>query len=211
MLVDPGQYKIFIEAARQQRFLLIDSVKVEAGRKTIVNADPLVGYVQVIPVEGDGFPSLGDVYLAAGGTDESSLHNILQRTSEIGVPMLISPGEYDVLCTPGVGRSLSLKRNASVSAGQMTVVDARESVAAIVLRDPQMAGLDLDSIFVIKTGTDTSGLFHYVQTTDAFGKAMLVGANGPYDVLIRPKGGQLVTIAKNVTPKAGAVSYVGGN
>ena len=49
------------------------------------------------------------------------------------------------------------------------------------------------------------------QSANDFGKILLVAGGKAYDIVLTPKTGQPVAIAKNIKPKPGELTVVGGN
>lgn len=210
MIVNPGRYDIILKPVGGICFTLIANVDLKEKRAVEVDPNVIVSYITVSPLTLKDFPPLKEVFLVAAGTDQDSTIHFLQRTENFGVPMLVNPGRYDIVCIPEEGNYFTLARGVDVKTGQGVAVDANREAAAFVCKDPEIPGLNLESILVVKAGTSLKGGFGVLQKSNGFGKPMMIYAGDFYDILLKPVAGVPVRLDENVSPKAGRITYIGG-
>ena len=168
----------------------------------------VVSAVIVTPLTLKGFPEIRDVYLHKSG-ERTLPNNIVQKTSKLGQPMVVSPGRYDVWYQPRPGRSVCLVRNLTVGEKETLTVQSNRVASAIVVNDLGIAGVKVRTIGVYPAGERATTNNDVQLVWDRFGQPMLVPADRAYDVLVTPQGGESVSVGK-VQPKAGELTVIGG-
>jgi hypothetical protein len=88
-----------------------------------------------------GLPGIKKLHVFEAGTTGYRL--ILQSAEGPGVSLPIVPGKYDIECEIADDNHLVLSKNIEVKARQVTRIRTDQEVAAIVVHDPKLSGLQL--------------------------------------------------------------------
>ena len=188
---------------------LAENLDIAGGQQLNVDADALVSFVVVTPPENEGFPSLTQLFVLDAGTSTSGYVQSRFSTTRIGTPLLVEPGNYDVYVAPADGSFVALKTSVAIAAGAGLTLDAEKGLAVIVHEDPQMAGFELEDIYLVTAGTNIGTYHNVYQQGAGFGAPMLVTAGQAYDVVLKPVGGNPVKVQQNVSPGPGEIVSFG--
>lgn len=199
VLVDPGTYDVLVKTSGGGVFLLARNVTVKEGTLVHLNPNALVGAIDVRPLTRQGFPELKAIVVLDHATSNSRL--IRQATSTPGVTLPIAPGVYDVAVKTDDGQA-DLVRNFEIKAREFKRLDIDNEVAAIVVREPNIKGLNVKAIYALRTGTN-----QIAGKSTTFGTPMLVYAGEAYDVALDQPAG-LTRLKTKVMPSRGSVTEV---
>lgn len=199
VLVEPGTYDVLMKTGGGGVFLLAGAIQVKEGTLARINPNALVGGVEVRPLTRKGFPELKEMIFVDRASGSSRL--IRQSTDTLGVTLPIAPGAYDVLCKTDDGQ-IELVRNFEIKAGERKRIDTDNEVAAIVVQQPSIRGLNVKAIYALRAGTN-----EIAGKSTEFGKPMLVYAGETYDVALEQPAG-LTRIKTKLSPARGALTEV---
>jgi hypothetical protein len=209
MIVEPGVYDLIIEAKGQSMIRLVAGFEVQSSQKVTVDPNAFVSFVTVEALKLDGFPQLGRVFALAAGTKTSGFFQIRHRTKQIGVPLIVEPGTYDIYAEPVGGRFVMLTQGLKLGVGEGVAVHTGDKVAAIVYEDPKLQGFELESIYLVTAGTNIRAQHSVVQDAKEFGRPLLVASGNSYDIVLKPVGGNAVKVQQGVSPGPGEVLRFG--
>ena len=201
-LVDAGTYDIVFKMAGNGIFALARSVEVKDQTRVRIDPNVMLGAIFVEPLTRPEFPEIKKIHVFEAGTTGS--RRIYQSAERLGVTLPIAPGKYDIECETADGNRLILSKNIDVKAQQEARIRTDQEVAAIVVRDPKLGGLQVQAIYVLEAGGN-----RIVSETKAFDRPMMVHAGDTYDVAIQQPGG-LARLKTGITAKAGELIEVGG-
>ena len=199
VLVEPKTYDVLVKTSGGGVFLLAANVNVKEGTLARVNPNALVGAIEVRPLTRKGFPELKEIVFVDRATGNSRL--IRQSTATLGVTLPIAPGAYDVLAKTEDGQA-DLVRNLEIKARERKRLETDNEVAAFVVQEPSIRGLNVKAIYALRTGTN-----EIAGKSIAFGKPMLVYAGEAYDIALEQPAG-LTRIKSKLTPSRGSLTEV---
>jgi tetratricopeptide (TPR) repeat protein len=199
-LVDAGKYDIVLKMAGGGNFVLARDVEVKEQTRVRINPNAILGAIFVEPLTRTGFPEIKKLHVFEAGTTGYRL--ILQSAERPGVSLPIVPGKYDIECETADDNHLVLSKNIEVKARQVTRIRPEQEVAAIVVHDPKLSGLQLQAIYVLEAGGN-----RIISETKAFDHPMMVHAGDTYDVAIKQPGG-LARLKTGITAKPGELIEV---
>ena len=199
-LVDPGTYDVLFKTAGGGTFVVAAGIAVKDGQRTRINPNPMLGSIRVEPLTRRGFPAIKQVSVFEAGTKGYRL--VLQRTDKLGVPLPIVPGRYDIQGETTEGNEFVLTEGVEVKARQVAHVQTDSEVAAFVVHDPKMSGVQVEAIYVLRAGGN-----QIVAETEKFGYPMMVPPDDSYDIAIKQPGG-LARIKTNITAKRGELTEI---
>ena len=113
----------------------------------------------------------------------------------------IAPGAYDVLAKTEEGQ-VDLVRNLEIKVRERKSLDTDNEVAAIVVQDQNIKGLNVKAIYALRTGTN-----EIAAKITSFGKPMLVYAGEAYDIALEQPAG-LTRLKSKVVPSRGTLTEV---
>lgn len=198
-LVEPKTYDVLVKTSGGGVFLLAANVIVKEGTLARINPNALVGAIEVRPLTRRGFPELKEVVFVDRATGTSRL--IRQSTATLGVTLPIAPGAYDVLAKTEDGQA-DLVRNLEIKARERKRIDLDDEVAAFVVQEPSIKGLNVKAIYALRTGTN-----EIAGKSLVFGKPMLVYAGEAYDIALEQPAG-LTRFKTKLTPSKGSLTEV---
>ena len=146
-----------------------------------------------------GFPELKEVVFVDRATGTRRL--IRQSTATLCVTLPIAPGAYDVLAKTEDGQA-DLVRNLEIKARERKRIDLDDEVAAFVVHEPSIKGLNVKAIYALRTGTN-----EIAGKSAVFGKPMLVYAGEAYDIALEQAAG-LTRLKTKLTPSKGSLTEV---
>lgn len=196
----------------------LEKVAPEAPQINVVAS--AVSAIVVSPLTVEGFPSIEEVYVTKPDANPYGptfyLDGFVQSQKVLGKPLLVPPGEYNIVYRPqGAEYLVTLVKNVKVQAKQTVKVDTNRAAAAITVKDPKIDGIEVENIYAGVPGENPNGpvynLFGIRQSSDKFGQVMMVTAGEKYDIVLNPKEGQNVTIFEGIEPKGGQLTVVGGD
>ena len=199
-LVDAGKYDVVLKMAGNGTFVLAHNVEVKEQTRVRINPNAILGTIFVAPLTRTGFPEIKKLHVFEAGS--SGYRIILQSAERPGVAMPIVPGKYDVECETADNDRLLLSKNIEVKARQVTRIRPDQEVAAIVVHDPKLTGLQLQAIYVLEAGGN-----RIISETKAFDHPMMVHAGETYDVAIKQPAG-LARLKTGITAKPGELIEV---
>jgi hypothetical protein len=199
-LVEPGKYEILFKTEGDGTFVLANNVEVKERTRTRVDPNAILGFLIVEPLTRQGFPEIKELTVFDAGTTGYRL--IRQRSEKLGVPLPIAPGRYDVSGKAVDGGEFVLMKDVEVKARESSRIDTDSEVAAILVHDPKVPGLEVEAIYVLQAGGD-----QIVAQTKSFESVMIVSPGEAYDVAIKQPGG-IARIKNQITPKRGEISEV---
>ena len=199
VLVEPNTYDVLVRTAGGGVFRLASNVNVKEGTLARINPNALVAAVEVRPLTRKGFPEIKEIVFVDHGSSNSRL--IRQATSTLGVTLPIAPGAYDVLAKTEEGQ-VDLVRNLEIKVRERKSLDTDNEVAAIVVQDPNIKGLNVKAIYALRTGTN-----EIAAKITSFGKPMLVYAGEAYDIALEQPAG-LTRLKSKVVPSRGTLTEV---
>lgn len=209
MVVEPGVYDLIIEVRGQSMIRLVEGFEVRTSQQVTVDPNPFVSFVMIEPLKLEGFPQLERVFVLAAGTSTSGSYRIRHRTQQIGVPLIVEPGTYDVYAEPVGGRLVMLTQGLKLGVGEGVAVQTGDKVAAIVYEDPKLQGFELESIYLVTAGTNIRARHSVVQDAKEFGRPLLVASGNSYDIVLKPVGGNAVKVQQGVSPGPGEILRFG--
>src|SRR5262249_19621553 len=178
----------------------LGNVDVKDGTMARINPNAILGSIVVDPLTRKGFPEIKEVILFDAGTTGRRL--IRQRTEKPGAVLPIIAGTYDVECKTGDGSEFVLVKNVPVSARESKHVMTDNEIAAFVVYQPNVSGLDVEAIYALRAGTN-----EIAAESKQFGNPIMVYAGESYDIALKQAGG-LTRIKSNVTPRRGELTEV---
>ena len=199
MLVERGEYDVVCKTPGGGSFVLAKGIVLKEQQTARVNTSALVGTIVVEQLTLEGFPEIKEVTVFEAGTTGYRL--IHQRTQELGTALPIAPGSYDVHGS-ALGAEFVLKKNVEIRPREILRIETDREVAAIVVRDPKIEGLELKAIYVLKAGTNA-----IAAQSDGFGKPIMVYAGDSYDVALEQPSGRM-KLKTGLTPKRGEHTYI---
>ena len=199
-LVDAGKYDIVLKMTGDGNFVLARNVEVKEQTRVRINPNAILGAIFVEPLTRTGFPGIKKLHIFEAGTTGYRL--ILQSAERPGVSLPIVPGKYDIECETADDNHLVLSKNIEVKARQVTRIRTDQEVAAIVVHDPKLSGLQLQAIYVLEAGGN-----RIISETKAFDHPMMVHVGETYDVAIKQPGG-LARLKTGITAKPGELIEV---
>jgi hypothetical protein len=199
VIVEPKTYDVLVKTSGGGVFLLAANVNVKESTLVRINPNALVGAVEVRPLTRKGFPELKEIVFVDRATGNSRL--IRQSTAALGVTLPIAPGAYDVLAKTEDGQA-DLVRNLEIKARERKRIDLDDEVAAFVVQEPSIRGLNVKAIYALRTGTT-----EIAGKSLTFGKPMLVYAGEAYDIALEQPAG-LTRIKNKLTPSRGSLTEV---
>jgi TIR domain len=199
-LVDPGTYDVLFKTAGGGTFVVAEGIAVKDGERTRINPNPMLGSIRVDPLTRNGFPAIKQVSVFEAGTTGYRL--ILQRTDKLGVALPIVPGRYDIRAETTDGSEFVLIEGVEVKARQVAHVQTDSEVAAFVVHDPKMSGVQVEAIYVLRAGGN-----EIIAQTQKFDHPMMVPPDGSYDIAIKQPGG-LARLKTKVTAKRGELTEI---
>jgi hypothetical protein len=180
--------------------------------------------IEVSELTLEGFPKIDALYVSpagkkpGGANTSGGRQNVVQSTNVLGKPMFVEPGVYDIYYAPEEGYEQPLIKGVEVEPQRTVQVYFNRLASAIVVRGLGVkAPVGGVTLYVCPPGTKPGaktvygGQKNVVQDADALGKPMLVPGDAAYDVVMRPKGGQYVTIARDLEVERGSLTVVGGS
>ena len=200
VLVEPKTYDLLAKTAGGGVFVLASGVDVKEATLARINPNALVGAVEIRPLTRQGFPDLKEI--AFVDRSKGPYRPIRQSTDKLGVTLPVAPGAYDVVCKTADNVQFDLVRNFEIKAGERARIDTDNEVAAIVVYEPNIKGLNVKAIYALRAGTN-----EIAGKSTAFGKPMMVYAGEVYDVALEQPAG-LTRIRNKLTPSRGAVTEV---
>ena len=197
-IVEPGKYDLLFKSSGGGTFVLTDNLEVKEGTQVRINPAALVGYLQVEPLTRQGFPAIKEVTVFKAGT--TGLRTIFQKSENPGELMPIAPGTYEVIAKTTENQDFSLANNVEVKALETRRIPSNNEVAAVVVRDPKIAGTKVELVYVLRAGTN-----QIVAQSEHFDRPLLVRPGETYDIALKQPGG-LTPIRKGFTAKAGELT-----
>ncbi len=200
VLVEPGKYDVLVKTGGGGLFVLAKDIDVKERTIAKINPNEILGSLTVDPLTRKGFSEIKELFVVEPGSGDS--RPIRQWTDKLGVSMPIAPGTYDVLCKTADGSEFDLVKNVPVKARETKRVITDNEVAAFVVYEPKIPGLNVKAIYALRAGTN-----EIAGKSDRFGTPMMVYAGESYDVALEQEAG-LTRLRSNVTPSRGAVTEV---
>jgi Mg-chelatase subunit ChlD len=182
---------------------LEDVVAFKVEEPAINSQKSSVSGIKVTPLTLKDFPKIKEVHLTKPG----QLFTNEQKGAADNNTIVVSPGVYDLVYVPEQGQNIVIAEKLTVKENEVVTVTTNKVVAGIRVVDPKL-GIAVQRISANLPGQIFTGV---QQATDAFDKVMLVAGGKTYDIVLTPPTGQPVAIAKNIKPKAGELTVVGGN
>ena len=170
------------------------------GQRARINPNPLLGSILVEPLTRQGFPAIKEVLVFEAGTKGSRL--VFQRTDKLGVTLPIIPGRYDLQGETTDGQEFVLMKDVQVKARQVARIQTDSEVAAFVVQDPKISGVQVEAIYVLRAGAN-----EIIAETKQFGQPMMVPPDESYDIALKQTGG-LARIRTKVTAKRGELTEI---
>ena len=185
-LVDPGTYDVLFKTTGGGTFVVARGIEVKDGKRARINPNPMLGSILVEPLTLKGFPAIKELFVFEAGTKGFRL--VFQRTDKLGVPLPIIPGRYDIQGKTTDGNEFVLMKDVQVKARQVARIQTDREVAAFVVHDPKIGGVQVEAIYVLRAGGN-----EIIAKTKQFGQPMMVPPDDSYDIAIKQPGG-LATI-----------------
>jgi hypothetical protein len=199
-LVEPGKYDILFKTEGDGTFVLASNVEVKERTRTRVDPNEILGFIVVDPLTRQGFPEIKHLIVFDAGAAGYRL--IRQSSEKFGVPLPIAPGRYDVFATSVAGSEFALMKDVEVKATESRRIHTDGEVAAIMVHDPKVPGLEVQEIYVLRAGSN-----QIVAQTKSFESAIMVDPTEAYDVALKQPGG-IARIKSQITPKRGEITEV---
>ena len=196
-LVEPGKYEIVFKTEGDGAFVLANNVEVKERTLTRVNPNEILGFLIVEPLTRQGFPEIKELTVFDAGATGYRL--IRQRSEKLGVPLPIAPGRYDISAKTVDGSDFVLMKDVEVTARESRRIHTDSEVAAILVHDPKVPGLEVEAIYVLQAGRN-----QIVAQTKSFENAMMVYPGEAYDVALKQPGG-IARIKNQIAPKRGEI------
>ncbi len=209
MVVEPGVYDLILDPNKQSMIRLIEGLEIASAEQVTIDPNAFVSFIVVQPLTLDGFPPLAQVFVLEAGTSTSGYVQFKHSTRQVGVPLLVEPGKYDVYTEPVGGTFVTLAQGVDVGVGEGVAVDTNAKVAVILHDDPQLEGFELEVIYLVTAGTDLRTRHSVLQKAKRFGEPLLVTAGDSYDVVLKPVGGSPVKVQQGVSPAPGEIVRFG--
>jgi hypothetical protein len=200
VVVEAGNYDIVARTKGGGTFLLAGNVEVKEGTMARINPNPVLGNIVVDPLTRKEFPEIKEIVVFESGTSGRRL--IRQRTDKPGAMLPIPAGTYDIECKTADGSEFILVKNVPVKARESKRIITDDEIAGFVVNDPKMAGLQVEAIYALQTGTN-----QIAAEAKRFGTPILIYAGESYDIALKQSGG-VARIKNNVTPKRGALTQI---
>jgi hypothetical protein len=147
-LVEPGKYDILFRTEGNGTFVLASNVEVKERTQTRVNPNEILGFVIVEPLTRKGIPEIKQLTVFDAGTTGYRL--IRQSSEKLGVPLPIAPGRYEVDGQTLDGSEFVLVKEVEVKAMESSRIHTDSEVAAIMVHDPKVPGLEMEAIYVLR-------------------------------------------------------------
>jgi len=210
MVIEPGSYDIILDPDGQSMFRLVEGLEIKASQKVTIDPNPFLSFILPRPLTLDGFSPLEKSFLMPAGSKLSGFFYQKQSSKQMGLPLLIEAGHYDVYAEPAGGSFIALAKNVEVVPGLGVEIDTNAKVGAIVHDDPQIEGFKIESIYLVSAGTDIKKRHTIIQQVKQFGAPLLVTAGGHYDLVLKPMNGSAVKVQQDLSPAAGQIMHFGG-
>jgi hypothetical protein len=196
VVMDPGAYDVLMKVSNYGAgFVLASNVVVREGTLTHIDPNVLVGGIAVEPVSKKGFPLIKNLEFVDRSSGDKRL--LAQQTDKLGVTLPIAPGAYDVIGTTTYGQQMKLANNLVVRVRQITRLDTLAEVAAILVHEPNVKGLNMKAVYALKAGTN-----EIAAKVEAWDIPMLVPVGVSYDVALEQSAG-LTRVRSGITPGRG--------
>ena len=199
-LVEPGKYDILFKTEGDGTFVLASNVEVKERTRTRVDPNEILGFIVVDPLTRQGFPEIKQLIVFDAAATGYRL--IRQSSEKFGVPLPIAPGRYDVFAKSVAGSEFVLMKDVEVKATESKRIHTDGEVAAIMVHDPKVPGLEVQEIYVLRAGSN-----QIVAQTESFESAIMVDPTEAYDVALKQPGG-IARIKSQITPKRGEITEV---
>jgi hypothetical protein len=209
MVVEPGVYDLILDPKGQSMIRLIKGLEIASAQQVTINPNAFVSFIEVPQLTLDGFPQLAQIFVLDAGTSTSGYVRFKHSTKQVGVPLLLEPGKYDIYAEPVGGRFIRLAEGVDIRIGEGVAVNTNAKVAVIVHDDPQLQGFELERIYLVTAGTDLQTRHSILQEANSFGHPFLVAADGRYDVVLKPVNGNPVKVQEGVSPTPGEIVRFG--
>jgi hypothetical protein len=196
-VVDPGTYDVLLKMADGGSFVLIKGLKVKEQTQARINPNAILGSILLEPLTLRGFPEIKNVYVFEAGSKGYRL--IRQSANRLGVSLPIIPGSYDIECETADGNRFMLTRNIEVRAQEVTPIRTDQLVAAVIVHDPKVSGMELEAIYVLEAG----GNRIFAETRE-FEQPMVVEPGKRYDIAIKQASG-LAKLKSGLVAKPGEI------
>jgi tetratricopeptide (TPR) repeat protein len=196
-VVEPGTYDVLLKMVGGGSFVLIDDLEVSEQTRASINPNAILGSILLEPLTLAGLPEIKKVYVFEAGSKGNRL--IHQASNRLGISLPIVPGKYDVECKTVDGNRFMLSRNVEVRAQQVTPIRTDQQVAAVIVHDPKISGMELEAIYVLEAGGN-----RIFAKTKEFGRPMFVEPGTPYDIAIKQASG-LARLKSGVVAKPGEI------
>jgi hypothetical protein len=197
VIVEAGTYDVVARPKGGGTFLVAENVEVKDGTMARINPNPVLGSIIIEPLTRKGFPEIKEVIVVDPGR-----RLIRQQTQKPGATLPIPAGTYDVVCKAADGSEFTLVKKISVRVRESKRIVTDDEIAGFVVSDPKIGGLELESIYAFRAGTN-----EVAAQGKHFGEPILVYAGESYDIALQQSGGR-TRIKSNVTPKRGALTDV---
>jgi hypothetical protein len=194
VVMEPGAYDVLMKVD-SAGFIVASNVVVREGTLTRIDPNALVGGIAVEPVSKKGFPLITKLEFVDRSSGDKRL--LAQQTEKLGVTLPIAPGTYDVIGTTTYDQHVEIAGNIPVRAREITRFDTLGQVAAIVVRAPNVKGLNMKAVYALKAGTNT-----IAAKAEAWDVPMLVAGGVSYDIALEQSAG-LTRIRSGITPARG--------
>ena len=199
-LVEPGKYDIVFKTEGDGTFVLASNVEVKERTRTRVNPNEILGFLTVEPLTRHGLPEIKQLTVFDAGTTGYRL--IRQRSEKLGVPLPIAPGRYEVDGQTLDGSEFVIVKDVEVKPMESSRIRTDSEVAAIMVHDPKVPGLEMEAIYVLQAGGN-----QIVAKTKSFEKPIMVYPGEAYDVALEQPGG-IARIKNQITPRRGEIIEV---
>ena len=199
-LVEPGKYDILFKTEGDGTFVLASNVEVKERTRTRVNPNEMLGFLVVETLTRKGFPEIKQLTVFDAGTTGYRL--LRQRSEKLGVPLPIAPGHYEVDGQTVDGSEFLLMKDVEVKVMESSRIHTDSEVAAIMVHDPKVPGLEMEAIYALQAGGN-----EIVAQTKSFENPMMVYPGEAYDVALKQPGG-IARIKNQITPKRGEIIEV---
>ena len=199
-LVEPGKYDIVFKTEGDGTFVLASNVEVKERTRTRVNPNEILGFLTVEPLTRHGLPEIKQLTVFDAGTTGYRL--IRQRSEKLGVPLPIAPGRYEVDGQTLDGSEFVIVKDVEVKPMESSRIRTDSEVAAIMVHDPKVPGLEMEAIYVLQAGGN-----QIVAQTKSFEKPIMVYPGEAYDVALEQPGG-IARIKNQITPRRGEIIEV---
>lgn len=209
MVVEPGVYDLILDLNEQSMIRLVEGLEIASAQQATIDPNAFVSFIGVQQLTLDGFPQLAQVSVLDTGTSTSGYVRFKHSTQQVGVPLLVEPGKYDIYAEPVGGRFIRLAEGVDIRIGEGVAVNTDAKVAVIVHDDPQLQGFELERIYLVTAGTDLQTRHSILQEANSFGQPFLVAADGRYDVVLKPVNGNPVKVQEGVSPTPGEIVRFG--